>query len=410
MKVMVVTPYFYPHMGGVQKYVYEIGTRLQRQFGHDVTVVCSNWSREENAVRTDRIDGLTVIRLPYRFKVSSTPVNLAWKRALQQIIGSVRPDVVNAHMPVPFIADAAARASAGMRVPYVLTYHNDLTGSDLLTRVFGRCYYPLLGSQTLRLADIIVATSEYYAGRSPHLSKHRRKLRYAAPGVDLERFGGDRSDFLRRKYRLDGEKILLYVGHLDRESRHKGVHYLIRAMKTVRASMGAKLILAGRGNYIDHYRELAAGEGVLEDVIFAGFVPEDEMPLYFNSADLLVLPSCDRAEGFGMVLIEAQACGTPVIGTEIGGIPYAVEDGATGLLVPPGDAAGLAAAAIKVLGDRDLYRRMAHNGPERVRELFTWEKSAAAYDRVFREAVRRERDRHIEPEKEGVMNWRLSSS
>lgn len=111
-----------------------------------------------------------------------------------------------------------------------------------------------------------------------------------------------------------------------------------------------------------------------------------------------------------MVLIEAQACGTPVIGTEIGGIPYAVEDGATGLIVPPGDAAGLATAAIKVLGDGDLYRRMAQRGPERVRELFTWEKSAAAYDQVFREAVQRERDRRMEPKKEGVMSWRLSSS
>ena len=384
---MVVTPYFYPHMGGVQKYVYEIGTRLQRAFGYDLTIVSSNWHKEENTAKTEQIGGLEVIRLPYQFKVSSTPVSLAWKRALQKIIGSVRPDVVNGHMPVPFIADAAARASAAMRVPYVLTYHNDLTGSDLLTWAFGRCYYPLLGSRTLRLADIIVATSEYYAGRSPHLSKHRQKLRYAAPGVDLGRFGGDRSDFLRRKYDLNGEKILLYVGHLDRESPHKGVHYLIRAMKTIRASMDAKLVLAGRGNYLDHFRELAAAEGILEDVIFAGFVPEDEMPLYFNSADLLALPSCDRAEGFGMVLIEAQACGTPVIGTNVGGIPYAVEDGATGLLVPPGDAAGLAAAAIKVLGDRDLYRRMARRGPERVRELFTWEKSAAVYDRVFREAA-----------------------
>lgn len=410
MKVMVVTPYFYPHMGGVQKYVYEISTRLQQQFGHDVTVVCSNWSQEESTVRTDRLDDLTVIRLPYQFRVSSTPVSLAWMRTLQVIIGSVRPDVVNGHMPVPFIADAAARASAGMQVPYILTYHNDLTGSDLLTQAIGRCYYPLLGSRTLRLADLIVATSEYYAERSPHLSKHRQKLRYAAPGVDLGRLGGERSDFLRRKYRLDGEKILLYVGHLDRESRHKGVHHLIKALKTVRVSVDAKLILAGRGNYIDHYRELAADESVSEDVIFAGFVPEDEMPLYFNSADLLVLPSCDRAEGFGMVLIEAQACGTPVIGTEIGGIPYAVQDRETGLLVPPGDAAGLAAAVVTVLGDRDLYRRMARKGPERVRELFTWEKSAAVYDRVFREAARGERDRCMEPEKEGVMNWRLSSS
>ena len=403
MNIMVVTPYFYPHMGGVQKYIYEISTRLQQQFGHDVTIVCSNWSQKENIVKTDCIDGLTVIRFPYQFKVSSTPISLAWKRMLQHFIGLVRPDVINGHMPVPFIADAAARAAAGMQVPYVLTYHNDLTGSDPLTWAFGRCYYPLLGSRTLGLADMIVATSEYYATRSPHLSKHHRKLRYAAPGVDLKRFGRDRSDFLRRKHCLNGEKILLYVGHLDRESRHKGVCYLIRALKIIRRSVDARLILAGRGNYIDHYRNLAAREGVLEDVIFAGFVPEDEMPLYFNSADLLILPSCDCAEGFGMVLIEAQACGTPVIGTDIGGIPYAVKDGMTGLIVPPGDAGELAAAVTTVLSDQDLYQRMARMGPKRVRELFTWEKSAAAYDWIFREAVLGEGIRRMKPEKGEMM-------
>lgn len=397
MRVMVVTPYFYPHMGGVQKYIYEVSTRLQQQFGHDVTIVCSNWSQEENTVKVDNIDDLTVIRLPYQFKVSSTPINLAWKRMVQRFINLVRPDVINGHMPVPFIADAAARASVGMQVPYVLTYHNDLTGSDPLTWAFGQCYYPLLGSRTLCLADMIVATSEYYASRSPHLSKHHQKLRYAAPGVDLKRFGGDRSDFLRRKHHLNSEKILLYVGHLDRESRHKGVCYLIQALKIIRASVDARLILAGRGNYIDHYRELAAREGVLEDIIFTGFVPEDEMPLYFNSADLLILPSCDRAEGFGMVLIEAQACGTPVIGTDIGGIPYAVEDGMTGLIVPPGDIRKLAAAVTTLLSDGDLYRQMARKGPERVRELFTWEKSAAAYDQIFSEAARREKGRRMEP-------------
>ena len=98
-----------------------------------------------------------------------------------------------------------------------------------------------------------------------------------------------------------------------------------------------------------------------------------------------------------MVLIEAQACGTPVIGTDIGGIPYAVEDGMTGLIVPPGDTRKLAAAVTTLLGDGDLYRQMARKGPERVRELFTWEKSAAAYDQIFSEAARREKGRRMEP-------------
>lgn len=383
MKAMVVTPYFYPHMAGVERYVYEIGTRLKWEYDVDVTVVCSNWDGATNGHHESEIDGLRVIYIPYLFKISSTPIHPLWGQTLQKVIGSEKPDIINGHMPVPFIADISARAAQRMGIPYILTYHNDLTGYNPLVRLFSWLYYRGLGNETLDAADRIIATSEYYARQSPYLKNHSHKIRIAPPGVDIEKYKAIPTDLLKERYALDSQKILLFVGRLDRESPHKGLDYLIHALKIVRKEEDARLIVVGTGDNRDHYEELAAREGLENDVIFAGFVTNEEIPQYFSNSDLLVLPSYDRAEGFGMVLIEAQACGTPVIGTNVGGIPYAVGDEKTGLIVPPRDAESLADAILHLLHDRDLYRHMAENGPQRVREGFTWEKSTGAYHQIL---------------------------
>ncbi|MDI6720577.1 MAG: glycosyltransferase [Methanomicrobiales archaeon] len=383
MKAMVVTPYFYPHMGGVQRYVYEIGTRLKRDYDMDVTVVCSNWDRATNYRHEAQLDGLRVIYIPYLFKVSSTPVHPLWGRTLQTIVESEKPDIINGHAPVPFIADIAARVAQAQGIPYVLTYHNDLTGYNPLIRLYSRLYYRGLGDATLDAADRIIVTSNYYAASSPYLEGHARKIGIVPPGVDPERYRPVPKALLKQRYGLDIQKILLFVGQLNRESQHKGLDYLIRALKLVRRDEDARLIVVGTGNYRDHYEKLAAREGLEGDVIFAGFVTNEEIPQYFSGSDLMVLPSYDRAEGFGMVLIEAQACGIPVIGTNVGGIPFAVEDGKTGLIVPPRDAESLAKAILRLFCDTELYRSMAENGPVRVREHFTWEKSSAAYHGIL---------------------------
>ena len=122
-------------------------------------------------------------------------------------------------------------------------------------------------------------------------------------------------------------------------------------------------------------------------VIFAGYVEDEDLPKYYNESDVVVLPSYNRAEGFGMVIIEAQACGTPVIGTTVGGIPYAIKNGESGLLVPPKDSEKLADAIIKILGDDDLSQKKGHAGYEQVRKEFTWGKSTEKFLKILEEVL-----------------------
>jgi rhamnosyl/mannosyltransferase len=175
--------------------------------------------------------------------------------------------------------------------------------------------------------------------------------------------------FLKDRYGLDGPAIL-FVGQLSKSHRHKGLPILIRALRHLDPS--TTLVVVGGGNWLSHYAADAEHAGVAGRIVFAGIVPEEEMPLYYRGAALTVLPTYTDAEGFGMVLAEANACGRPVIGTNVGGIPSVIEDHHNGLLVEPGDERGLEQAIAAILRDSALAETLGQNGFERVKNHFTW--------------------------------------
>ncbi|WP_207231366.1 glycosyltransferase [Methanofollis fontis] len=376
-------------MGGVEKYVYEICSRLVDHYSVEVSVVCTNWDAHDNTYREETLGGISVYRLPYLLKVSSTPVHPGWTAMLRDLIRRIQPDVVNGHIPVPQIADGAVRAAHKEKVPYILTYHNDLTGYNPAVRALSRLYYLTEWNRTQELSRLIIATSEYYAQTSPYLSPHLDKIRIVSPGVDIEKYRMLQTDHIRRTFGLGDEKIILFVGQLNRESQHKGLEDLITAISHVNRSFDARLVVVGKGDYLEHYRRHAEREGVDKYVIFAGYVADEEIVHYFCGSDVMVLPSYNRAEGFGMVLIEAQACGTPVIGTTMGGIRAAVRDHETGLLVPPREPKKIAGAIQEILQDSSCSEQMGLSGYRWVREKFSWQKSTSDFFSVACEGAGR---------------------
>ena len=118
--------------------------------------------------------------------------------------------------------------------------------------------------------------------------------------------------------------------------------------------------------------------GLDDHILFPGPVDDVELADFYRSADVCVLPSTNRSEGLGLVLLEASACQTPIIGTRVGGIPLAVLDDTTGLLVEPGDASALAEAIDRILVDSELATTLGTNGRRYVKEHFTWGASAQA--------------------------------
>ena len=146
----------------------------------------------------------------------------------------------------------------------------------------------------------------------------------------------------------------------------------------------ARLTLVGDGDARAGLERLAADLGVRDGVDFVGFRGGDELVDTYRGASVLVLPSLTDAESFGMTLVEAMACGRPVIGSRVGGIPDVIEDGVTGLIVPPGDASALAEACLRILRDGALADRLGRDGREEVVLSHRWATGLERYLELFR--------------------------
>jgi glycosyltransferase involved in cell wall biosynthesis len=324
--------------------------------------------------------GAKIYKIPYMFKISSTPINPFWHNDLEKIIEKEKPDVINGHTPVPYIADVAARVARKKKIPFILTYHNDLTGHTLQAHLFTGPYSAMMGTKTLEIADLIMATSLRYVKQSEMLNGFEHKIKIVPPGVDTDLFKRNRMGILQRGLNLKGEKVILFVGQLNRASKHKGLHDLLLAFQKVSDSLNARLVVVGRGDYAKHYQRYAEQIGVRDKVDFVGYVPNEELVQYYSDSDVLVLPSVDQTEGFGMVLTEAQSCGVPVIGTNVGGIPAAVDDGHTGLIVPPSDVSSLSRALIRILSDDAYAGNLGRNGIVWVSRNFSWDVVSKNYN------------------------------
>jgi glycosyltransferase involved in cell wall biosynthesis len=384
LKVCLVTPYFAPERGGVETYTLQMCTHLRDAYKHDVFVVTTG--RGPGAVRVEERAGFKTYTLPTSMKLSNTPVSLDWHRQLREIFVSEQPDVINAHTPVPFLADIAERARGS--IPFVLTVHNDIEKSTLPGRLMAAAYYRMLGNKTLAHSDSIVATSDYYVDTSRRLRAQRSKLSIAACGVDTDLFHPQSPDSPVVRADQQGRRIVLFVGTMDATHAHKGLDILIRAIAQLRDRYENILLLAvGKGDAIPRYQKLANELGLHEHIQFPGPVENAELAEYYRAADVCVLPSTNRSEGLGLVLIEASACQTPTIGTRVGGIPCAVQDNKTGLLVAPADVTALAEALERILSDSALATSLGVNGLRYVKEHFTWKTSADAMHNVLVRAV-----------------------
>jgi glycosyltransferase involved in cell wall biosynthesis len=164
------------------------------------------------------------------------------------------------------------------------------------------------------------------------------------------------------------------IVHLGRLRRYKSVEVVLRAMLKVRERLpAAKLVIIGDGPRRPALEREAARLGLGESVRFAGFLGGDALVEYLNRAHLLVNPS--PKEGWGLTVVEANACGLPVVASDRPGLRDSVRDGETGFLVPYGDDGAFAAKSLMILGDRELWNRMSASALERVKE-FTWERCA----------------------------------
>jgi glycosyltransferase involved in cell wall biosynthesis len=292
-------------------------------------------------------------------------------------------DVIHLHYPFFGTAEllAARRLAGGPSL--VLQYQMDVVGVHWKARVF-HWHRRLLLPAILRLADAIVVTSHDYAASSflaPALAALERKLVAIPGGVDLAAFApGAPPAAIRERLGLPDRPTVFFLARLDRAHYFKGLHVLIEAMAQIPE---AALVVGGDGEWRRDY-EAQARTRLGDRVRFVGDVPDAALPDYYRAADALALPSIDRTEAFGLVLLEALACGTPVVASRLPGVRTLVDDGRTGFLVDAGDPLALAARLARCLRERD---QLSANAVAFAHARYGWEAIAsqllALYQRLL---------------------------
>lgn len=371
MNLVEVVVRFHPYVGGVENTVHHLSRQLVAR-GHRVTVVCA-----AEPAGPAEVGGVRVVRLPYRAKLGNT--NLS--RGVVSAVTAARPDLVHTHLPTAWWADAAALAGRRLGVPLVLTYNNDLVGEGgkgILARVYNRHLLPRL----LAAADRIVVPNPAYP--SPWLPPVRSRTLSIPWGVDAAAF---RPVPLQEVAPL----VVGFLAILDEHHRYKGLEELLAAGRDLaRRGVPFRFEVGGRGAREEAYRRRAAELGIDDRVRFRGFVPQAELPAFYAGCHAFALPSTDaRQEGFGLVLVEAMACGRAVVTTPVVGMAAAIEEAGAGVLVPPGSPVALADALARLAADPAGLRAMGERARRLVEERFAWERVTDAYERLFEELVTR---------------------
>ena len=359
MKLLVVTPYFYPKVGGLESYAYNICKGLRENYGWEVVVITSN--HEEKKYNIETIEGIKIYRLPAWFKLSNTPINPLWYFMIRKIITNERPDIINAHTPVPFIADIATLASK--KIPVVITYQagtllkNKLI-PDMITGLYQTTFLKLMLSQ----ADKIICVSDYV--KNSFLKTYNHKSTVITPGVDTDLFKP-------APIKEPQKNILLCVGGLKKAENYKRLEDIFYAVSLLKEKQfEIQLVVVGEGDNENYFKELSKKLHIAKQVIFRGKLVGNDLVTQYQQSNVLVLASVN--ESFGMVLIEAMACKVPVIGANTCGIPYVIDNKKNGLLFPPGDKKVLSETILHVLQNDRYAKSLAENGYKKVLSDFTW--------------------------------------
>lgn len=256
-------------------------------------------------------------------------------------------------------------------------------GIDYYVYVFGAEFgkhrnLNLLQKIILNKAKMLIANSEFTKDVVIKEGIRNKNLIKVYPGVDLERYkpGLDFREIVKR-YNLQGKKVIFTVSRL---APNKGFDTAIKVLPEVlRKIPTAVYIIGGTGPCEKELKELASQMNLENKVIFTGFIPDEELPLYYNLCDVFLLLTREikrkgNVEGFGMVFIEANACGKPVIGGRTGGTLDAIVDGRTGFLVDPLNLEEISEKLIELLTNDDLAKTLGEEGRKRAVKDFYWQK------------------------------------
>lgn len=399
IKVLMITSSFPRHQGDYfGQFILELAKALKLNDIEPI-VLCPH---SLDAMKREVMNGVKVYRFPYFYPYSlqrvtgeggmfqnvrgsliaklQLPIFLAMELIYTiQIARREEIDILHTHWIVPqgLIGAVCGRL---LHLPHILSVH----GTDVNLSAKNR----MLGGVTrfvTRNCDRILTNSTYTQRILLSIDPSAEDRVEVVPmGVDVERFQDIQSENYRQ---IPGTPIILYIGRLI---DCKGLEYLIEAFTIVSHQVpGAKLVIGGEGPEEVRLRQQVKRLGLDESVLFTGLIESQDLPRYYREAAVFVLPSIQaegQTEGLGVVLLEAMACGVPVIGSDVGGIPDIIQDGWNGYLVRERSPPELAERIIVLLECQAIHKQFQENGLQTVYKHFSWNrvvvKVTQTYDRL----------------------------
>lgn len=383
MRVLIATHYWLPHPGGIEFSVGEQARRLAAR-GHSVTVVTSAIGDErpsfvDQGVTVHRVRAWNGLerRLGVPYPLFSPDVFGLMARLAGQ------NDVVYAHTHTFVSTVAAARAARLKHKPFVLYQHNPYIDYAFPLSAVQDAADALIGRHTIRAAQRVLVNSEFTAGYCRRLAPDKTP-EVVLLGVDTIRFSPAAPasrECIRQRLGLPPEAFIAFT--VRRLFYRNGVDVLVRAAALLKDRDDIHIIIGGKGPDRPRMEQYIADNG-LRNVHLVGYVPDDALPDYFRAADVHVLPS-RTAEGFGLVLLEAAACGVPSIATRSGGPEELIRDGADGLLVPVESPESIAKAIVSL---RDAPGRAPAMGAaaRAFAETLDWERCVDRVEEILQTA------------------------
>jgi rhamnosyl/mannosyltransferase len=350
----------------------------QAAAGHAVRVVVHEGTPfRRGCVETRR--GVRVRRVPILGQAAYTPIAPGFVWALHEELRRDPPDVIHLHMPNVSAFWTLLPLLSRRPAPTVVHWHADVLTENmpLVLKIFYRIYAPL-ERRLLARAKRVIVSSPPYLKSSKTLGPFHDKCIVVPLGMRPERLAPSDAPT-----KIGEGKIVLSVG---RFTYYKGFEYLIRAAENIQ---DAVIIIAGGGPLLPAMQELTAELGLQDKVLLPGRVSDEELAELFRQCEVFCLPSIDRAEAFGVVLLEAMNAGKALLTAHVegSGMSWVNQDGETGMLVPGRDPEALGSALGRLLADADLRKRMGSAGQRRFHMLFHIKVVETALARVYTDAL-----------------------
>ncbi len=378
MNVLMALDYYRPNISGLSLYVERLAGELSRR-GHAVTVLTHR--HRPDLPLEERDGGVRIVRAPVAARVGKALLSPAIVAAAARELESA--DVLHLHAPlVPAVP--LSLLATHRQVPVVVTYHCDLRPPPGLLQRAVEVLARASQNFALDRAASVVTYTEDYARHTEALAERPERVTWVLPPVPDPVPGRLSPEEVRRRYRIAGRPVILFLGRFAEE---KGLPYLVDAFAAVRRRFPeAALVLAGEKDTVPGETVGERLAPLLEDprsgIVATGLVPPEATTELFSVADVLVLPSINSTESFGLCQVEAMLCGVPSVASNLPGVRQPVRMTGMGEVAEIADAADLARQILRVLESPQSYRKTR----EAIRSTFDPARTVSRYEEIYRAA------------------------